>query len=141
VSKGYAVRPQSEQGEHDQGEENPDMRDIEVYDLAIGQVELDELWQYASPTGGYVTSDFWPRFNVETGHVIRVKGVWAVVQDIQRSNAGVWHFITWAGCLCVYSRFDGVQVRTDYRLTVIERPPVVELDDRECIDPEQFEEV
>jgi hypothetical protein len=102
------------------------MRSIEVDDLAIGQVELDEKWQHSSPTGGFVTSDYWPRFNVERGHLVQVKGVWAVVQDIQRSSAGIWHFITWAGCLCVYSRFDGVRIRTDYRLMVagaVEREP------------------
>lgn len=88
---------------------------IPVRDLAAGQVSLDLDWQHASPTGGFVTSDYWPRFNVERGHLVQVKGQWAVVQDIQRSAAGIWHLITWHGCLCVYSRFDGVPVRTDYR--------------------------
>jgi hypothetical protein len=104
------------QGNHELGEGVPRMQELQVHDLAQGQADLDLLWQHASPNGGMVSSDCWPRFNVEVGHVIQVKGRWAVVQDIQRNDLGMYHFITWHGCLCVYSRFDAVIVRTDYRL-------------------------
>jgi len=95
---------------------------IPVRDLAAGQASLDLDWQYASPTGGFVTSDFWPARNVERGHVIRVKGVWSVVQDIVEMAGGrdreplARHFVTYAGCVCSYAPADGVNVRTDYRV-------------------------
>jgi hypothetical protein len=90
---------------------------IPVRDLAAGQASLDLDWQHASPTGGFVTSDFYPRDRVEVGHLVRVRGVWAVVQDIQGpSRLGVVHLVTAAGCLCLYSPADGATVRTDYRV-------------------------
>lgn len=93
---------------------------IPVRDLAAGQASLDLDWQHASPTGGFVTSDFYPRDRVEVGHVVQVRGRWAVVQDIQRNLrngyvAEVVHLVTYHGCLCLYSGH-GATVRTDYRV-------------------------
>ena len=99
---------------------------IPVVDLAAGQASLDLDWQHASPTGGFVTSDFYPRRSVEVGHLVQVAGRWAVVQDIVTSGTrdgrgrdpgpAVVHLITYHGCVCLYSDADGATVRTDYRV-------------------------
>lgn len=79
------------------------------------QAELDQHWQHASPTGGFVASEWRNANTFAAGQVIRVDGRWWVLESVTRfSQYGMTR--AWLGQGSGYRLFtigDGAEVRTD----------------------------
>lgn len=79
------------------------------------QAELDQHWQHASPTGGFVTSEWRNADTFTAGQVVRLEGCWWVLESVTRfTRYGLVH--VWWGDSAgsrVFTMGDGAEVRTD----------------------------